>query len=70
MQKMLVAKQRTQIVEACSPIQDMLTTACRRPCGMQERSSVLASKVTATGAFGLSAGVAMDLRLDGIWARG
>ena len=40
--KKLVTKQMTQIVEACSQIQDLwLTKACTRPCGMQERSVLM-----------------------------
>ena len=69
-QKMLLTKQMTQIVEACSPIWDRWLTEAMRDSGALGGDVVaLAETYSPTrfqqraGAFGLSAGVAMDLRL-------
>ena len=72
-QKMLVMKQMTQVVEVHSSIQDRwLTTACPSSGGeaeaLGEDAVALVETYSSTtrqraGAFGLSAGVAVDLRL-------
>ena len=71
-QKMLVMKQMMQVVEVHSPIQDRwLTTACPSSGGRPRRSEPMPwhwrgrirRSWQRAGAFGLSAGVAMDLRL-------
>ena len=40
-QKMLVVKQMTQVVEVCSPIRDRWLTAWRRPGGRPRRSELM-----------------------------
>ena len=65
-QKMLVTKQMLQVVEVHSPIQDRwLTTAQVGGRGARSRLAEAYSSASRqrAGAFGLSAGVAMDLRL-------
>ena len=76
-QKMLVMKEMTQVVEVHSPIQDRwLATACPSSGGRPRRSEpVLCAPTEAcsstsrqrAGAFGLSAGVARIFVWDGIW---
>ena len=67
-QKMLVMKQMMQVVEVHSPIQDRwLTTACPssggRPTMLWHWRRYSPASRQRAGAFGLSAGVATDLRL-------
>ena len=71
-QKMLVTKQMMQVVEVHSPIQDRWLTRACPSSGVRPRRSELmlwhcggvsSASQQRAGAFGLSAGVAMDLRL-------
>ena len=74
MLKKLVTSQMTQrvVVDVCSPAKDRwVTQACTRP--MQDAVALAEAYSPGrfqrrAGAFGLSAGVAMDLRLGGIWS--
>ena len=70
MQKMPVMKQMMQTVEVCSPIQDDSMPGLRREAGALGADAVALAEAHSparlqqhAGAFGLSAGVAMDLRL-------
>ena len=70
MQKMLVTKQMTQRVESSSPIQDQRLANAMRDAGALGADAVALAETYSparfqqrAGAFGLSVGVAMDLRL-------